>query len=117
MKPMDEELRNALRRVEPPDSFTERVLERAERERHAKPGFAEGLRGVFRPWPVRWATALAVTCLFLVIGTIGYRRHQQTRIRGEMASAQAKLALQIASAKLNAALKDATQPVRRNLEN
>jgi hypothetical protein len=117
MKPFDEELKNALRRVEPPDGFAERVMARTRTEARPARGLAERLRGLFRPWPVRWATALAVTCLLLVIGTSTYQKHEQRRIEGEMAGKQARLALRIASAKLNAALRDAAQPSRHNLEN
>ena len=39
MKPLDEELRSALRRLEPPPDFAKRVLARIEAGRHPKAGW------------------------------------------------------------------------------
>jgi hypothetical protein len=117
MKPFEEELKDALRRVEPPAGFAERVLDRAGKKSHSRPSLADWFRALFRPRPVRWAAAFGLACLLAVIGTESYRQHQQARIQGEIAGAQARLALQIASTKLNAVLKDAARTNRHNLEN
>jgi hypothetical protein len=117
MKPLDEELKSALRRVEPPAGFAERVLEQARREADSKPGIAHWLSGWWRPQTLRWAAAFGFACILAAAGMVRYRENRQARIQGELAGAQARLALQIASSKLNAVLKDAAQPARRNLEN
>jgi hypothetical protein len=116
MKPLDEELKSALRRVKPPAGFAERVLAQARQQADPKAGFAARLRGLFRPRTIRWAAAFATACV-LVLAAVRYRQYQQVKIQGELASAQARQALQIASAKLNAVLKDAARPPHRNLEN
>jgi hypothetical protein len=116
MKPLDEELRSALRRVEPPEGLAERVLARARQQADGKPGIAARLRGLFRPRTIRWAAAFATACV-LVVAAVRYREYQQEKTQGELVCAQARQALQIASAKLNTVLKDAAQPPHRNLEN
>jgi hypothetical protein len=117
MKPLEEELKSALRRIEPPDGFAERVLAEARRGRHSKPGFGEWLRAALRPRAVRWAAGFALVCLLVVFGAIRRYNREQARIQGERAGAQARLALQIASTKLNAVLKVAATPGRGNLKN
>lgn len=117
MKPLEDELKNALRRVEPPSGFAERVLELAKNEARSKPSVVERIRELFRPKSIRWVAALGFACLLMVIGAMRYREAQQARIQGEIASAQARLALQIASTKLNAVFKDAARSTRHNLEN
>lgn len=116
MKPLDDELKSALRRVEPPAGFAERVLARARQQADSKPGFAVRLRGLLRPRVLRWAAAFAAACV-LVVAAVQYREYRQEKIQGDLAGAQARQALQIASAKLNAVLKDVAQPPHRNLEN
>jgi hypothetical protein len=116
MKPLEDELKSALRRVEPPAGFAERVLAQARQKADSKPGFAERLRAMFRPRTIRWAAAFASACV-LVLAAVRYREYRQAKIQGELASAQARQALRIASAKLNAVLKDAARPPHRNLEN
>jgi hypothetical protein len=116
MKPLDEELKSALRRVEPPDGFAERVLAQARQQADSKLGFAERLRGLLQPHALRWAAAFAAACVLVVAG-VRYHEYQQAKMQGELASVQARQALRIASAKLNAVLKDAAQPPHRDLEN
>lgn len=117
MKPIEEELKESLRRVEPSSGFTERVMARAKSEAKTNPGPAGRFLAWFRPQPVRWAVAFGLACLLMVFGAVKYRERQQAKIQSEMARAQVRLALHIASAKLNAAFKDAAQPNRHNLEN
>jgi hypothetical protein len=117
MKPLDDELKLSLRRVEPPPGFAERVLARARQESEAKAGYLQALRAILAPKAVRWAAALSFIFLFALFGAIRYRERQQAKIQAEIAGAQARLALQIASAKLNAVLRDAARPERRNAEN
>ena len=116
MSPFDDDLKNALQRVEPPEGFAERVMARASLEARPRLTFAGRLRALFVPKPVRWAAAMAVVCLVIVAGTVRYRAIQEQRIQGELASAQAKQALEIASAKLNAVFKVAARSNRRSLE-
>lgn len=117
MSLFDDDLKKALRRVEPPEGFAERVLARASLDARPRQTLASRLRALFVPRTVRWAAAMAVVCLVIVVGALRYREVQKERRQGEIASAQAKLALQIASSKLNAVFRDAARSSRRSLEN
>jgi len=117
MSPFDDDLKKALKRVEPPEGFTEHVIARANVEARHRQTIAGRLRALFVPKQVRWAAAMAVVFLVIVAGALRYRAIQKERRQGEIASAQARQALQIASTKLNAIFRDAERSSRRNLEN
>ena len=100
---MDNELRNALRREEPPEGFADRVVERAAPTR-LKAAIRLKLdppsRGLtVHTSPVRWAAAAAVI-VALAGGGVEYRARQRERAEGEAARARVVLALHIASSKL-----------------
>ena len=106
MNPLDDELRRALGRIEPPGDFSSRVLERVE-ARSKRGGARRWTRWLWLP-QIRWA-AVAVVCLLAVAGSLEYRSYQRTRAEGEQAREQVMLALQIASSKLNGALGEVKQ--------
>jgi hypothetical protein len=90
--PLESELRQAFRQVDPPPGFADRVLRRAVQ------GPARGSFG--RGAMLRWATAAA-----LVIGVSGglwYRAEEHRRAEGEEARRQVLLSLEITSARLRA---------------
>jgi hypothetical protein len=103
MKELDDELRAALRRQDPPAGFANRVLQRAS-------GPARHARAV-RPDPVsttawrtfmRWAAAAAVVAA--LAGGMQYRtvlHEREERARGEAAKEQVLVALRIAGGKLH----------------
>jgi predicted LPLAT superfamily acyltransferase len=104
MNPLDQELKNALRREEPPADFAERVLARLQTVPAPQPSWGETLRHFFRFPALRWATTGAL-CMGLLVGVVAYRRHQQTVAQGENAREQVMLALHITSSKLNVAFR------------
>jgi hypothetical protein len=88
---MHDELRDALRRVEPPDGFADRVLQRANRQspvRHQPSRFTA---------PIRWA--IAATLVAATGGGLWYRAEERRR-EGEEAKRQVLLSLSIAGNKL-----------------
>ena len=91
MDRLEEQLRRALQRVEPPPGFAERVLERASGQAEAQ-GWWRRLIEVFRAPRRRWAAA-AVAGLVVLAG-IGYER-QMRRRQGELAREQVLEALEI----------------------
>lgn len=117
MKPLDDELKSALRRVEPPPGFADRVLVRAHGETETRAGFWPSLGAFFASRRLRWAVGLGFACVLVIFGAIRYREHQEAKMQAQIAGAQARLALQIASTKLNAVLRDATRPGRSDTEN
>ena len=90
---MHDELRDALRRVEPPAGFADRVLQQAGRQepvRHEPSRFTT---------PLRWAIAAT---LVAAIGGGGawYRAEERRKQEGEEAKRQVLLSLNIAGSKL-----------------
>ena len=93
MKRLEDELRNAMRREEPPEGFAERVLAQAAATKQSV------WAGAFAWRRLRWALAGAL-CLALVVAGIEYRQAQEERARGEAAKEQLMLALRITAGKL-----------------
>jgi hypothetical protein len=83
---LEQELKTALGRKDPPADFAERVLRQA-----AQNG---GRRATVHPWP-RWLAAAAAVLVLAGTG-LGYRQH-----RGEVAKQKVMLALRITSMKVN----------------
>jgi hypothetical protein len=116
MSRIENELRSALRRHEPPPDFSDRVMARiaalpgeSSREKsREKRSWSLRLAQFFQPIQVKWAMVGAVCCLmiFATLGVHRYREHQRSEIaEGERAKEQVMLAMKIASAKLHAAQK------------
>ena len=106
MNQLEEELRKALRRVEPPAGFAERVLARTAADKGKEKAHARSWFSWLGGSGLRWATACAL-CAALAASGIAY--HHEERKRGEQAKAQLMLALRITSSKLQIA----TQNVRQ----
>lgn len=100
MSSFDDELRGALRRVDPPPGFSERVLARVAEER-ARPDWRDRWRRVFSPARLRLATAGALA--LVIVAGLGYERFSERHARGEEAKQQVLLALQITARELQVA--------------
>jgi len=99
MTDMNDDLRRALRRVEPPAGFAERVLERAASGDTPATAARRGTARVLLRGPlVRWATAAALA-IAVTSGGMWYRAEQR-QAQGEEARRQVLLGLRIASDKL-----------------
>jgi len=102
MTPLDDELRNLLKRKEPPAGFANRVMVVLD-ERPARVTLGQRLSGFFRRPELRWVVVAAVVCVIAVASIIRHKRQQRVRQRAE----QAIMALQIARSELNTALQQA----------
>jgi hypothetical protein len=109
MTRFDDELKNALRRQEPPDGFADRVLARAAEQssRQIRRTWRDSwLRAFAQPLApanlIRWA-AVVVVAVALTAGGVHYRNLQRERAQGEAAKARLLLALRIAGSKLQLA--------------
>jgi hypothetical protein len=97
MTQTDKGLRQALRRVEPPEGFAERVVARARED-------AAPLSRGFHSWKAvdrmtaRWAAAAVLAAA--VAGGAWYRAELRRQAEGEAAKRQVLLSLRIAGAKL-----------------
>ncbi len=110
MSRLEEELRNAMCREEPPEGFAARII--ASAGAHSQKGRLPAIR-----WRgLRWAVA-AAACLAIMIAGIEYRRAQEERVRGEAAKAQLMLVLRIAGSKLQFAQEKVQQSSSREYRN
>lgn len=114
MKPLDDELRNALKRVEPPPGFAGRVMARVEQLAEERARAATKPVRSRSPWsPLSWfgrrmsvsfgAVAAMAAVVLLAVGMALWQQHriEQERREGEAARAQLIEALRVTSAKLN----------------
>ena len=83
MSRLDDELRIALQRTDPPPGFAARVLAQAE----------------IRSSRCRWWTA-AIAAALLLAGGLEFERERRIRAQGELAKQQVLLALRITGSKL-----------------
>ena len=93
MDRLEDALREALRRKQPPEGFAERVL-----ARRASAGAWDRFRAWFEIPSLRWAGAAALT-LVLLAG-IQYSAEQRRRAEGEAAKEQVLTALRVTADKL-----------------
>jgi len=102
---LEEELRNAMRREEPPEGFAGRVLAQVQETKQS------AWTGIFALRNLRWALAGAM-CLALAVAGIEYKRAQDEHARGEAAKQQLMLALRITADKLQLAQEKVQQHSR-----
>jgi negative regulator of sigma E activity len=109
MKPFEDELHRALRRIDPPAGFADRVMARVQQEPTAQPGLA-WLLALLRRWQQSWSwqrsalafaatAAVAVLAISFVIWRQNRAREEQRQ--GELARAQVMQALHVTSVKLH----------------
>lgn len=114
MKPLEDELHRALRRIDPPAGFTNRVMARVKEPAAAKRGFdwLRPFRSAFwsrtedRSWWGQRAVlgfAAMAAVIVVVASTVVWRQHRirEEQRRGELARAQVMQALHITTVKLN----------------
>ena len=101
MKSLEENLKEALKRVDPPAGFADRVLARVAETEREKQTLRKLWGGFFGAGVLRWAGACALCVLLALSGTL-YERDMQRR-RGEAAKQQLMLALRITGSKLQIA--------------
>jgi len=93
MKRLEDELKNALRRQEPPEGFANRTLLKISESR-PRTRFS-----LFHGCGLRWAFA-GIVLLLLAAGAGAYYQAREEQRRGKEAKEQLMLALRIAGGKL-----------------
>jgi len=118
MKPLEDELREALRRQEPPPDLADRVLARIGHIGQTRPTPPEAVKSgawsrlgswLWQPG-VRWTLATAMCCVLIAALVVGRQRAQ--RAKAEAAREQLEVALQLASGKLNRAFREVSRVER-----
>ena len=100
MSQLEDELKSALRRREPAEDFTQRVLQRMA---HPAPrSWWDELVILLRPPRLQWVVA-SVVILVVPFAALEYRHERQVRAQGEIAKQQLILAMRIAGAELHRA--------------
>jgi hypothetical protein len=74
MSRLDDELRNAFRRQQPPADFTARVLERVARQPEPPRSLWQRLVALVEPPKVRWVAIGLTAALLIAIGAAQYSR-------------------------------------------
>ncbi len=94
---LEEQLRRALKRREPPAGFAERVLARAREQTYAR----DQESGWWRQWFLRprWVAAAAAAAILLL--TVGSVREYEERQASARAGEQVLFALELASSKVS----------------
>ena len=104
---LDDELKTALSRLEPPAGFAERVLARIEPTiepgKKAGNGFWNSVSAVFGLTSIRWAAAAVVLCVIAGAVAVRIAGQREEAARSEAAKEQLMLALGVASEKMNIA--------------
>jgi hypothetical protein len=100
MSYLEDDLRMALRRAEPPEDFTDRVLARLS-SLAAEPAWWERLAVLLRPPRVQWVALSVIVSIMIPAAGVEYRRQKQYRAEGEAAKAQLVFAVRVAGSKLH----------------
>jgi hypothetical protein len=100
MSYLDDDLKIALRREEPPEDFAERVLARLHHPAAPEPGWWERLAVLVRPPRVQWVALSVVASVMIPVAGVQYHKEQRLRAEGERAKQQLVLAVRVAGNKL-----------------
>jgi negative regulator of sigma E activity len=115
MKPLDHELRSLLKRKEPPEGFTGRVMARIDAA-PSRPTIIQRVAEFWRRPVLGWAAVAAVVCIVATAGIVRYQHQQRMRAQAERASREAILALRITNEEIDTALRRAQRVTLRALE-
>jgi hypothetical protein len=100
MSYLEDDLKTALRRTEPPDGFANRVLARANGPAAAEPSWWQYLTVLVRPPRVQWV-ALSLIVSFMIPAAGVYRKERHARAEGERAKEQLVFAMRVTGNKLH----------------
>lgn len=111
----ENQLREALRRKDPGEAFTQKVIARIAQQQ-SQPATSSSAGNWFQEFwrrlgvrPVLVGAIVALLALSGYLGVVKYRKNQEARA-GEAAKQQVLLALRISSAKLNHVFKRVKNP-------
>ena len=100
MSNLEDQLRAALRREEPPADLADRVLARLNRP--VAPSWRDRLAILAHPPRIQWVAIALMVSILLPTATVRYRRERE---KGERAKQQLLFAMRVAGSRLNRAQK------------
>jgi len=100
MSNLEDQLRAALRREEPPADLADRVLARLNRP--PVPSWRSRLAVLLHPPRIQWVAIALMVSILLPTATVQYRREQE---KGERAKQQLLFAMRVAGGRLHQAQK------------
>ncbi|HLN01155.1 MAG TPA: hypothetical protein VK335_17830 [Bryobacteraceae bacterium] len=103
MSNLEEDLKMALRREEPPADFTDRVLARLNQP--PEPSWRERLSVLMRPPRLQWVAASVLLSVLLPFAGVQYHKEQQYQAEGERAKQKLLFAVHVAGSRLHQAQK------------
>jgi hypothetical protein len=103
MSNLEDNLKIALRREEPSEDFTDRVLARLKQPAPAEPRWRERLAVLMRPPRLQWVALAVILSVMLPVANLQYRKELAYRAEGERAKQQLLFAVRVAGTKLHQA--------------
>jgi len=107
MSHLEDDLRAALRRQEPPADFAERVLARLNQA--PEPSWRERLSVLMHPPRVQWVAVAVMVSILLPTAAVQYRKDME---KGERAKQQLLFAMHVAGNRLHQAQKKVLESSR-----
>lgn len=101
MSNLEDQLRAALRREEPPADLADRVLARLNRP--PVPSWRERLSVLMHPPRIQWVAVTVMISVLLPFAGVQYRKEMQYRAEGERAKQQLLFAVHVAGSRLHKA--------------
>jgi len=100
MSYLEDDLKMALRRAEPSEDFTERVLARLHAPAR-KRNLWEEFTVLFFPPRLQWVALRVVASIAIPFAALQYHKEQKLRAEGAMAKQQLVFAMRVAGSKLH----------------
>lgn len=101
MSYLEDELRAALRREEPPTDLADRVLARLKQP--SAPTWRERLSVLMHPPRIQWVAVSVMVSVLLPFAGVQYHKEMQYRAAGERAKQQLLFAVHVAGSRLHKA--------------
>jgi hypothetical protein len=101
MSYLEDDLRAALERTEPPPEFTGRVLARLNGQGPRKVAWWELLGVLLRPPRIQWVALSVILSVIIPFAGVQYQKQRRLRAQGEKAKEQLVFAVRVAGNKLH----------------
>ena len=101
MSNLEDNLKAALERIEPPAEFTGRVLARLNGQAPLKLAWWDLLGVLLRPPRIQWVALSVIVSIMIPFAAVQYQKERRLRAEGEKAKEQLVFAVHVAGNKLH----------------